>query len=93
MKKRLSRTQQLKLKAKNASLKFRKEFRKSIATALIAAFGLIIAFSWKDVINLWVEEILSLSPIKNSLLSAIIVTIFCVLGILIVSKTGNEAKK
>jgi len=89
----LSKTEKLKLKAKETSKKFRRELRKSLVTALVAAFGFLIALSWRDVITSWVEKISEASPIKSNLLSAIIVTIVSVIGILIVSKTGNEAKK
>ncbi len=89
----LSKTEKLKLKAKETSKKFKRELRKSLVTALVAAFGFLIALSWRDVITLWMEKISAISPIKSSLLSAVIITIISVIGILIVSKTGNEAKK
>jgi hypothetical protein len=92
-KEKLSNAQRLRIKAKKASLNFKREFKKAIVTALVSALGLILAFSWKDVLDLLVKEILSFSPIKSSLLSAIIITIFCVAGILILSRFGNEKTK
>lgn len=60
------------------------EFRNQASTAIITAFGLVIALAWKDVI---VELVTKLNPANNSLLlSAIIITLFGILGITIVSK-------
>jgi hypothetical protein len=87
------RKKRLKEKAKEATLKFQREFRKSVVTSIVSAFGLLIALTWKDVITAWVNKISQASPIKGNLITAIIVTAICVLGILIISKWGNEEKK
>ena len=65
---------------------FQKEFRKAISTALMAAFGLIIALAWKDVITEYVNKIASLSPVHSALIIALIITLICVIGILLVQK-------
>jgi len=65
--------------------KFKIELKKSLGTALVAAFGFTIAFSWRDLIIEFFSEITSLSPVQGKLISAIIVTIISVIGILIVT--------
>ncbi len=90
---KLSKKQKLKLKAKESALKFKRELKKSIATALVAALGFLIALSWRDVITSWMEKISSFSPIKGNLVSAILVTIISVVGILIISKLSQDGKK
>lgn len=66
---------------------FRQEYRKQMGTAIITAFGLIIALSWKDVITYFVGK---LNPVSGLISSAIIVTIISVLGILLVNKWVNK---
>ena len=66
----------------------RNEFRKQTATAIITAFGLIIAFSWKDVINEFVNK-LAIVKEYGLIISAIILTFICVLGILAITKWVN----
>ncbi len=89
----LTRRQKLKLKAKESALKFRRELKKSTITAIIAAFSFLIALTWKDVITEWVMKISEANPLKNSLISAIIITVISVVGIVIVSHFGNEEGK
>jgi len=64
------------------------EFKKQTSTAIMAAFGLIIALAWKDVIT---DAINRISFVKNYglLISAVILTIVSVFGILLVSKWSN----
>jgi len=66
--------------------KFNRELRKSISTAIVAAFGLLIALSWKDVITEVMSKITSHSPVQGLLINALIVTIVSVLIIMIVTK-------
>ncbi len=65
---------------------FQKEFRKATATAIMAAFGLILALAWKDVITEYVNKLTSITPVHSALIVALIVTFICVLGILVVQK-------
>lgn len=68
------------------------EFKKQVSTAIMAAFGLIIALSWKDVIT----DIINRIEFVNSyglVISAVIITIVSIIGILIISKwarSGDE---
>lgn len=68
------------------------EFKKQTSTAIIAAFGLIIALSWKDVIN---DAISKIEFIKNYglLITAVILTILSVIGILLMSKWAKSGEK
>lgn len=71
------------------------EFRKQTATAIMSAFGLIIALSWKDVIT---DLFSRIAFVKNYglLISAVLLTVISVFGILIVSswsKSNSEEKK
>jgi len=81
-KKQLTKKEKLKESAK----KFNLEFKKSLNTALIAAFGFLIALTWRDVITEYINQITTISPVKGRLISALIITIICVLGILIITK-------
>lgn len=66
--------------------KFRSELKKALYTAFLAAFGFLIALVWRDLIQSWVNKLSATSPITGQLVSAVIITIICVLGILIVTK-------
>lgn len=73
-------------KAKEQAKKFNRELKKALYTAFLAAFGFLIALVWRDVIQSWVNKISATSPIQGLLVSALIVTIICVIGILIVTR-------
>lgn len=88
----VSKKEKLKLKAKDSALKFKRELKKSLVTALVAAFGFLIALSWRDVLTLWMAKISEASPIKSNLLSAMIITIVSVIGILLISKFSQDGK-
>jgi len=77
-------------RAKEKAKKFNREVKKALYTAFLAAFGFLIALVWRDVIQSWVDKISSTSPVQGQLVSATIVTIICVLGILIVTKFLKE---
>jgi hypothetical protein len=84
--KKLTKKEKLKIKAKESARKFKLEIKKSVSTAIVAAFGFLIALSWRDVITEYVKKIEALSPLKGNLISAVIITIVSVIGILIVTK-------
>ena len=71
---------------KESVKKFKMEFRKSIGIAIIAAFGLLTALSWKDVITGCLEKIISLGPIQGKLISALIITAISVIVIILITK-------
>jgi len=66
-----------------------KEFKKQTSTAIMAAFGLIIALSWKDVITDLVDK-LGFVKSYGLLSTAVILTIVSIIGILLVSKWANS---
>ena len=68
------------------SKKYVLETRKALATAILAAFGFLMALSWREVISEWVETLKQVSLIQGRLVEAIIVTLISVLGILLVTK-------
>lgn len=82
----LTRREILKQKAKESGKGFNKEIKKAINTAVVAAFGFLVALVWRDVITGYVDKITSISPVQGKLVSAIIITIISVIGILIVTK-------
>jgi len=65
--------------------KFTFEFRKTLKTALVAAFGLVIALSWNEVIKEMVASLTSLSPIQGKLISALVITFVSVLAIIAIT--------
>ena len=73
--------------------KFKTDFKKSIMTALVAAFGFLISLAWRDVIVEAVEKITALTPLHGKIISAIIITIISVVGILIITKIFSAEEK
>ena len=76
------------------------EVKLSIATAIAAAFGFVIALIWKEIIvgvfayyGLTINDIGSPTGIAVAIMSGIIITVFCVLGIMYISKWGEIEKK
>ncbi len=80
------------LKAKTQVSRFKEEFNKSINTAIVAAFGFLVALVWRDVITEWVDKLTALSPLQGKLISAMLVTLIATLGILIVSAIFSKEK-
>lgn len=69
---------------KKSTKKFKDEFKKASGTAIIAAFGLIVALAWKEVIE---EYILRFSNVlQGKIISAVIITAVSVIGIMIITK-------
>ncbi|HEC82081.1 MAG TPA: hypothetical protein ENI42_06650 [Thermoplasmatales archaeon] len=76
-----------------------KEVKSTIATAIAAAFGFIIALIWRDIIvglmnmaGLNVEKFTTIGSAAIAVVSAIIITLICVFGILYISKWGGVGK-
>ena len=72
--------------------KFNRELRRSIHTAIVAAFGFLIALVWRDLIVEYVDQAISISPIKGKLITAIVITIFSVIGIFILTRITRVKK-
>ncbi|UCH72387.1 MAG: hypothetical protein JSW62_02235 [Thermoplasmatales archaeon] len=76
------------------------EVKLTIATAIAAAFGFIIALIWKEIIvgifayfDLEISNLDSLGGIGIAVITGIIITLLSVLGILYISKWGGVGKK
>jgi len=77
-----------------------KEIKSTIATAIAAAFGFIIALIWKDIIvglvnmtGLSVTAPTNVTSAVVAVITAVILTVICVLGIVYISKWGGVAQK
>ena len=84
-------------KVKQSSAALRHEFKKQASTAIIAAFGLIIATAWKDVITSSIQSLLgpkitTASPGLAALISAVILTIIATIGILAISQWYQKSQ-
>ncbi len=71
------------------------EIRKNTATAILAAFGFIIALVWKDVITQGVDALIKLLNLTGSgflftIISALITTVICVIGIVYFSRWSEK---
>lgn len=76
------------------------EVKINISTAIAAAFGFVIALIWKEIIvGLFALAGFSINDITNAtgaiiaIISGIIITLFCVIGIMYISKWGGIVKK
>ncbi len=81
-----SLNRQLKLRLKRHAGTYVLETRRALSTAVLAAFAFLMALSWREYINEWVESAVAISPVQGSLISALMVTLISVVGILIVTK-------
>ena len=75
------------------------EVKSTIATAIAAAFGFIIALIWRDIIvglfnlaGLKINEITNATGAITATVSGIIITVVCIFGILYISKWGGVKK-
>jgi len=71
---------------KASAKKFKREVKKSTNTAIVAAFGFLMALAWRDLITEYVNELSAMSPVQGKFVSALIITVISVAGILIVTK-------
>jgi len=70
---------------------FRKEFRRQLKFALIAAIGFTVAFAWRNAIFSNTQKLITklteqTQLIQNEFLTALLITFFAVFAILIISK-------
>ena len=76
--------------------KIAQKFRQHVTTALVAAFGFVIALSWNDAIKDWVNRLIENLHLPSTFYkfsAAIAITLICVLGIIIVSRWGSKEKQ
>ena len=72
--------------------KFHSEVRKSVLTAVVAAFSFLIALSWKELIVQWVGLLEVINPIRGKIVEVAIITIVCVFGILLATRFLGDKK-
>ncbi|MBU4308844.1 MAG: hypothetical protein KJ566_03570 [Nanoarchaeota archaeon] len=82
----------MKNKFKKSAKEFKEEFKKSINTGIVAAFGFLIALVWRDLITEVLNKISSNSLVQGKLIAAIIITLICAFGIYISSKIFSPKK-
>tara|TARA_Y100000310_G_C20526342_1_gene736241 strand:- start:518 stop:841 length:324 start_codon:yes stop_codon:yes gene_type:complete len=80
---------------RSSAVNLKSEIKKNVLTAVLAAFGFVIALVWRDAIRAGVDELTRRSGIEGTgyvyqIISAIIVTIICVIGILFFSRIKGE---
>lgn len=85
------------LKIIQKTQEFSSEFKKQAATAMIAAFGFLIALEWRDLITLIVEDFTTTRYITNTyaaaIYTAIIVTAIAVIGIALISRWSKQPEQ
>ncbi len=93
IKREKERVKKLKEKTKSGVKAFRKEFKKETNTALMAAFGFLIALVWRDVVKEAIDRFSGDGTLLSSVIGAVIVTGLCVLGIMITSRMLKEKEE
>lgn len=89
-KKETEKKEALKEKAKRNARELKEEMRKGVLTAITAAFGFIMALSWREVITDLITKLTAISPLSGKLMEAIIITIVCTIGIVILTKFSEK---
>ncbi|MBI2129491.1 hypothetical protein HYU07_04580 [Candidatus Woesearchaeota archaeon] len=89
---------ELNQKLVNHAKYFQNEVRKNIAIAISAAFAFILALYWKDLITEGVNKVLDYLKLSGNsfyfrVFVALIVTLICVFGIIIITKWGQIKNK
>jgi uncharacterized membrane protein YdbT with pleckstrin-like domain len=75
--------------------RFNLEFKTQLKIALMAAFGFLIALSWRDFVSEAINYIIEALKLSGDLylyklVSAILITIIAVIGIMILSKFNSK---
>ena len=71
-------------KARESARKFKNELKKALSSSLVAAFGLLTGLAWKEVVEGYVNELVS--PQQGRVISALVITIISVAAIMIITK-------
>ena len=85
----------LKNRVSAEALQVSKEIKRHVTTAILAALGFIIALVWRDIIQITFTSIvkslgLGVDTYLSSLFSVVLITIFCVLGIIYLSRWAER---
>jgi len=83
---------------KESAIEFKVEFKNQLAIAITAAFGFLIALSWRNPIETGINKLLESFNLKGGafywdFLSALVVTFLAALVLMWVSKWKSEEKK
>jgi uncharacterized membrane protein YdbT with pleckstrin-like domain len=82
------------VRAKKHASDFRKEFKKQLLFAVSAAFGFLMAFSWRepimDFIGFLINSVGIKSQIYDGVISAVVLTVVGVLFLMVISKWASE---
>jgi len=81
-----------------------KEYKKHVTTAILAGFGFIMAFAWRDFIQKLMEKIMGSSIISGTLeavnaefiynlVYALVVSVIAVVAIILISKWAAKDEK
>ncbi len=79
----------------SAAKRVKRDVRKNIATAVLAAFGFMIALVWRDVVKEGVEKLIEYSKLNGdgyvfTILTALVTTLICVVGIIYFSRWSEK---
>jgi len=82
-------------KAGEAAQKINTEFRKSTATAIITAFGLLAALSWQSTIRIYIDFFINRlhlpqDPALYNLYASILITLVSVFAIMLVTRWAGK---
>lgn len=69
---------------------YKNEMKKTLLTTIVAAFGFLLALSWREVLGEYIAVVTSLSPMQGSLIEAGFVTVIAVFCILVFTKILSE---
>jgi len=83
-------------RAGQAAQKINLEFRKSTATAVITAFGLLAALSWQGTIRIYIDFFINRlhlpqDPALYNLYASILITLVSVFAIMLVTRWAGKA--
>ena len=89
---------ELEEKIKDEAKRFRRGVKGRIISAVLAAFAFVIALVWRDAIKEAADRILEMFGLDGSayiyrIITAMVVTIICVIGIIIFSRWGEKESK
>ena len=89
---------ELEEKIKDEAKRFRKEVRKKTISAILAAFAFVMALVWRDAIQEAADRVLETLGLTGSayiykIITALVVTVICVIGIIIFSRWEGEKSK
>ena len=77
--------------AKESTKRFKQEFKKTTGTAIIAAFSLLVALAWKDVVEEYMKKFSNV--LQGKITSALVITAISVIAIMITTKIAQEPIK